>query len=121
MRWNGDTAIGVLVVLTSVGLIVTGIVDKGRGVRPFAAKRARAAAARAYTRDLQRAADTAIATARHAAGEGEPAIVTVDAVVRLTRERYGHDEVDPIHAAATLRRRFTHGGCATDCVTDAFV
>ncbi|MEX0172315.1 hypothetical protein [Streptomyces sp. LMG1-1-1.1] len=120
MRWNLDTVIGVLVGLTGVGLIAAGLVWKGRAVRPFAAGRARSAARREYARDLQRASDQVIAAARRSAGEGEPAIVTVAAVLRVTREHYGHDEVDRRHAAAALRRRFEHWRCAADCVTDAY-
>ncbi|MEU7297345.1 hypothetical protein AB0A76_29830 [Streptomyces exfoliatus] len=120
MRWNLDAVVGVSVGLVGVGLVVAGVVWKGRAVRPFAASRARSAAQREYARDLQRAADQVIATARRSAGEGEPAIVTVEAVVRTTRERYGYTEVERPHAAAALRRRYEHWRCAVDCVTDAY-
>ncbi|MFF6869699.1 hypothetical protein [Streptomyces sp. S1] len=120
MRWSADALVGVLVVLTGVGLMTAGVVWKGRAVRPFAASRARSVARREYARDLQRAADLVIAAARRAAGEGEPAIVTVDAVVRMTEERYGYGGVERRHAAAALRRRYEHGRCAADCVTDAY-
>ncbi|MET9675824.1 hypothetical protein ABZY68_22410 [Streptomyces sp. NPDC006482] len=120
MRWNLDVVVGVLVGLVGTGLIVAGVVWKGRAVRPFAASRARSVAQREYARDLQRAADHVIATARRSAGDGEPAIVTVEAVVRVTRERYGYAVVERHHAAAALRRRFEHWRCAVDCVTDAF-
>ncbi|MFJ8659972.1 hypothetical protein [Streptomyces sp. NPDC093795] len=120
MRWNLNVAVGVLVAVVGVGLMVAGAVWKGRAVRPFAASRARSMAQREYARDLQRAADAVIAAARRSAGEGEPAIVTVEAVVRTTRERYGYAVVERRHAAAALRRRFEHWRCAADCVTDAY-
>ncbi|MFI6416541.1 hypothetical protein ACIBG6_03755 [Streptomyces sp. NPDC050842] len=120
MTWNLNTVIGLLVPLVGLGLITAGIVWKGRAVRPFAASRARSVAQREYARDLQRAADQVIATARSSAGDGEPAIVTVDAVVRVTENRYGYAEVERQHAAAALRRRFEHWRCAVDCVTDAY-
>ncbi|MER7949511.1 hypothetical protein ABTY59_19165 [Streptomyces sp. NPDC096079] len=120
MAWDLDVVVGVLVALTGAGLIAAGTVWKGRAVRPFAAGRARSIAQREYARDLQRAADHVIAAARRSAGEGEPAIVTVEAVRRTTEERYGYAEVDRRHAAAALRRRFEHGRCAADCVTDAY-
>ncbi|MFB7040497.1 MULTISPECIES: hypothetical protein [unclassified Streptomyces] len=120
MRWSVDALVGVLVVLTALGLIATGMFREGWSVRPFAASRARAFAQREYSRNLQRAADHVIASARRAAGEGEPAIVTVSAVVRTAEERYGYDGVERRHAAAALRRRYEHGRCAADCVTDAY-
>ncbi|MFF5785593.1 hypothetical protein ACFY8P_11570 [Streptomyces sp. NPDC012693] len=109
-----------IVLLIGVGLMTAGAVWKGRSVRPFAASRARSVARREYARDLQRAADLVIATARRSAGEGEPAIVTVEAVVLTTRERYGYAVVERRDAAAALRRRFEHRRCAVDCVTDAY-
>lgn len=120
MWWDLDVLAGVLIVVLGVGLVTAGLVWKGRAVRPFAASRARSVAQREYARDLQRAADHVIATARRSAGEGEPAIVTVEAVRRMTEERYGYDGVERGHAAAALRRRFEHGRCAADCVTDAY-
>ncbi|MHA4779504.1 hypothetical protein L1085_034100 [Streptomyces sp. MSC1_001] len=108
-----------IVLLIGVGLMTAGAVWKGRSVRPFAASRARSVARREYARDLQRAADLVIATARRS-GEGEPAIVTVEAVVLTTRERYGYAVVERRDAAAALRRRFEHRRCAVDCVTDAY-
>ena len=120
MRWSLDAVFGVLVALVGLGLIAAGIVWKGRAVRPFAASRARSVAQREYARDLQRAADHVIATARSSAGDGEPAIVTVEAVVRVTQDRYGYGAVERRHAAAALRRRFEHWRCAVDCVTDAY-
>ncbi|MEW1905886.1 hypothetical protein [Streptomyces sp. NPDC086147] len=120
MRWSVDALVGVLVVLTALGLIATGMFREGWSVRPFAASRARGFAQREYSRNLQRAADHVIASARRAAGEGEPAIVTVAAVVRTAEERYGYDTVERRHAAAALRRRYEHGRCAADCVTDAY-
>ncbi|MFF7776684.1 hypothetical protein ACFZCG_19940 [Streptomyces tanashiensis] len=120
MRWDPDAVVGVLVALLGAGLVTAGVLWKGRAVRPFAASRARSIAQREYARDLQRAADHVIAAARGSAGEGEPAIVTVEAVRRMTEERYGYTGVERRHAAAALRRRFEHGRCAADCVTDAF-
>ncbi|MFF8835458.1 hypothetical protein [Streptomyces sp. NPDC015130] len=120
MRWSLDVALGSLVFLLGAGFITAGVVWKGRAVRPFAAARARSVAQREYARDLQRAADHVIATARSSAGDGEPAIVTVEAVVSVTRDRYGYAAVDRPHAAAALRRRFEHWRCAADCVTDAY-
>ncbi|MFD3336426.1 hypothetical protein ACFWV1_27810 [Streptomyces sp. NPDC058700] len=109
-----------IVVVIGAGLIAAGAVGKGRAVRPFAASRARSVAQREYARDLQRAADVVIAAARRSAGDGEPAIVTVEAVVLTARERYGYAVVERQHAAAALRRRFEHRRCAVDCVTDAY-
>ncbi|MFC8898122.1 hypothetical protein [Streptomyces cinereoruber] len=121
MGWDTSAVVGVLLlVLPAVGLIAFGLLHKGRAARPFAASRARAFAQREYARNLQRSADLVIAAARRAAGEGEPAIVTVAAVVRTAEERYGYDGVERRHAAAALRRRFEHGRCAADCVTDAY-
>ncbi|MCX4986212.1 hypothetical protein OG259_38945 [Streptomyces sp. NBC_00250] len=120
MRWDADAVVGVLVVLLGAGLMTAGVLWKGRAVRPFAASRARSVAQRDYARDLQRAADHVIAVARRSAGAGEPAIVTVEAVVRTTQERYGYAGVERRHAAAALRRRYEQGRCAVDCVTDAY-
>ncbi|WP_317452126.1 MULTISPECIES: hypothetical protein [unclassified Streptomyces] len=112
--------LGVSVAVSGVGLITAGMLWKGRAARPFAPSRARTMAQREYARDLQRAADRVIAAARGAAGEGEPAIVTVEAVVRMTQDRYGYAGVERRHAAAALRLRFEHRRCAADCVTDAY-
>ncbi|MFE0642479.1 hypothetical protein ACFW2Y_12825 [Streptomyces sp. NPDC058877] len=120
MKWGPDALVGVFVALLGVGLMTAGVTWKGRAVRPFAASRARSFAEHEYARDLQRAADQVIAAARRSAGEGEPAIVTVEAVMRMTEERYGHTGVERRQAAAALRRRFEHGHCGTDCVTDAY-
>ncbi|MFC8266080.1 hypothetical protein ACFUIZ_10195 [Streptomyces cinereoruber] len=121
MGWDASAVVGaLLLVLPAVGLIAFGLLHKRRAARPFAASRARAFAQREYARNLQRSADLVIAAARRAAGEGEPAIVTVAAVVRTAEERYGYDGVERRHAAAALRRRFEHGRCAADCVTDAY-
>ncbi|GHG09000.1 hypothetical protein ACFFSH_14125 [Streptomyces filamentosus] len=122
MQWTAkEIAGGVLLIGPGLALIVAGTVWKGRAVRPYSRRRALTMAHRAYVRDLSRAADLAIGAARRAAGEGEPAIVTVADVERLVRERYGHEHVERSHAAAALRRRFHHHGCAADCVTDAYV
>lgn len=120
MGGSVDAVLGALVVVVGAGLVTAGVVWKGRAVRPFAASRARAAAHREYTRDLLRAADHVIAAARRSAGDGEPAIVTVEAVERVVRERFGYEAVERRHAAAALRRRYEQGRCAVDCVTDAY-
>ncbi|MFI9117133.1 hypothetical protein [Streptomyces venezuelae] len=121
LKWDVGAVVGVsLFALVAVGLMTAGTVWKGRAARPFAAKRARRMAQREYDRYLRRAADQVIAAARRAADEGEPAIVTVEAVVRMARERYGYAEVERQHAAAALRRRYEHARCAVDCVTDAY-
>ncbi|MFE9040369.1 hypothetical protein ACFY9F_08190 [Streptomyces sp. NPDC012421] len=121
MGWTAEEVVGgVLLIGPGLGLIVAGIVWKGRSVRPFAARRAWRMAREAYLRDLERATEQAIVAARLAAGDGEPGIVTVEAVERLLRERYGHEDVEREHAAAALRRGFERYGCAADCVTDAY-
>ncbi|MEU1231536.1 hypothetical protein [Streptomyces sp. NPDC005828] len=120
MKWDAGAVGWALLFLSGAGLMAAGAIWKGRAVRPFAASRARTVAQREYARDLQRAADHVIAEARRSAGEGEPAIVTVTAVMRTAEERYGHAGVERPHAAAALRRRFEHWRCAADCVTDAY-
>ncbi|MFE5796337.1 hypothetical protein ACFQ8C_27680 [Streptomyces sp. NPDC056503] len=121
MRWTIEgIAGGVLLGGSGLGLMLAGTVWKGRSVRPFAARRAARKTHEAYVRDVERATRQAIAAARRAAGAGEPAIVTVGAVERLLRERYGYEHVEREHAAAALRRGFREQGCAADCVTDAY-
>jgi len=121
VAWSIEGIVGgTLLGGTGLGLMAAGMVWKGRATRPFAPRRARRMAHRTYLRDLTRATDQAIVAARRAAGEGEPAIVTVEAVERLLRERYGHEHVEREHAAAALRRGFRQHGCAADCVTDAY-
>ncbi|SED97537.1 hypothetical protein [Streptomyces sp. TLI_105] len=120
MKWDAGAVGWALWFLSGAGVMVAGVVWKGRAVRPFAASRARSVAQREYARDLRRAADHVIAEARRSAGEGEPAIVTVGAVMRTAEERYGRAEVERWHAAAVLRQRFEHWRCAADCVTDAY-
>ncbi|MFE6222889.1 MULTISPECIES: hypothetical protein [unclassified Streptomyces] len=121
MGWTAEQVVGGVFLLgPGVALVVAGLVWKGRAVRPFAARRAGRMAHAAYVRDLERAVEQAIVAARRAAGEGEPAIVTVSAVERLARERYGLEHVEREHAAAALRRGFRRYGCAADCVTDAY-
>jgi hypothetical protein len=100
--------------------MAAGIVWKGRAVRPLSRRRARTADARRYRRHLLRSADEAIAAARAAAGPGEPAIVTVDDVLRVLDERFGYVDVPPWQAGAALQRRYERAGCARDCVTDAY-
>ncbi|MFF0559996.1 hypothetical protein [Streptomyces sp. NPDC004266] len=120
MKWDAGAVGWALLFLSGAGVMAAGVVRKGRAVRPFAASRARSVARREYDRDLRRAADHVIAEARRSAGEGEPAIVAVGAVVRTAEERYGRTEVERWHAAAVLRQRFEHWRCAADCVTDAY-
>ncbi|MFF2774110.1 hypothetical protein ACFVU3_04305 [Streptomyces sp. NPDC058052] len=121
MGWTVKEVVGgVFLIGPGLALIAAGIVWKGRAVRPFAARRAGRMAHDAYVRDLERATEQAIVAARRAAGDGEPAIVTVEAVERLARERYGHEHVPRQDAAAALRRGFRRYGCAADCVTDAY-
>ncbi|GAA3048592.1 hypothetical protein GCM10017562_08560 [Streptomyces roseofulvus] len=121
MAWTAEEfAGGVLLLGPGLVLIAAGLVWKGRAVRPFAARRAGRMAHAAYVRDLERAVEQAIVAARRAAGDGEPAIVTVADVERLARDRYGHEHVERQHAAAALRRGFRRYGCAADCVTDAY-
>lgn len=120
MNVSADTVLGALVVLTGTGLIAAGARWTGRATRPIAPRRARAHAWRAYVRAVNRSAELALTTARHTAGRGEPAIVTVEDVVRLAEERFGYEEVDRAHAAAALRAVYEREGCAADTVTDAW-
>ncbi|MFI8520599.1 hypothetical protein ACIGEZ_22640 [Streptomyces sp. NPDC085481] len=115
-----DAAVGVLVVVTGAVLVAAGVLWKGRAVRPLAPRRARSIAWERYVRALTRSAELAIASARGAAGRGEPAIVTVESVVRLAHERFGYEEVNRAHAAAALRHAYERGRCAADCMTDAY-
>ncbi|MEU8620753.1 hypothetical protein [Streptomyces sp. NPDC048623] len=115
-----DAAVGTLVVATGAVLVAIGACWRGRAVRPLAPRRARALAWQAYTRALTRSAELAIVTARDAAGRGEPAIVTVEDVVRLADERFGYDDVVREDAAAALRLAYERAGCVADCVTDAY-
>ncbi|WP_329124236.1 hypothetical protein [Streptomyces sp. NBC_01353] len=117
---DASTVVGVLVVAGGAALMATGAARKGRAVRPLRPARARAAAERADSRVLLRAAGMAIASARDAAGHGEPAIVTVEDVMRLAVEHFGRTEVPREQAAAALRLQYERAACATDCVTDAF-
>lgn len=117
---NGGTVAGILVVVSGTALMAAGALRKGRAVRPLSAARARAVAERDYARHLLRSAAMAIASARGAAGQGEPAIVTVEDVMRVARERYGYGEVGRPHAAAALRLQYEQAECAADCVTDAY-
>ncbi|MEV4947770.1 hypothetical protein [Streptomyces sp. NPDC053755] len=118
---SADTAVGVLIVAGGTALIAVGVLRRGRAVQPLSAERARAVAERRAARALLRAADLAIATARGAAGPGEPAIVTVEDVVRVAREHFGQDDVDRPRAAAALRCQYERGDYAADCMTDAYI
>ncbi|MFB7864991.1 MULTISPECIES: hypothetical protein [unclassified Streptomyces] len=120
MKLTPDATLGVLVVVTGAVLMAAGALWKGRAVRPLAPRRARALAWQAYLRALTRSAELAIVSARDAAGHGEPAIVTVEDVVRLAHVRFGYEEVVREHAAAALRHAYERGGCAADTVTDAY-
>ncbi|MEU8528286.1 MULTISPECIES: hypothetical protein [Streptomyces] len=111
---------GLLVIVSGAVLMAVGVIWKGRIVRPLSRARARAVDARLYHRHLVRSADLAIASARDAAGHGEPAIVTVADVLRVLDERFGYVEVPRWQAGNVLRRRFERAGCAADCVTDAY-
>ncbi|MCT4357598.1 hypothetical protein M5362_31320 [Streptomyces sp. Je 1-79] len=117
---HAETVVGLLIVAGGAGLMVLGAVRKGRAVRPLRPARAWAAAQRNQWRVLRRAAGMAIASAREAAGAGEPAIVTVEDVLRLADERFAHPDVAPHLAAAALRHEYERGACARDCVTDAY-
>ncbi|MFJ9823125.1 hypothetical protein ACIRSU_01965 [Streptomyces sp. NPDC101160] len=115
-----DAVLGVLVVMAGAVLMAAGARWKGRAVRPLAPRRARALAWQAYVRALSRSAELAVTGARSRAGRGEPAIVTVEDVVRLAHQRFGYEEVAREHAAAALRHAYERAGCAADTVTDAY-
>ncbi|WP_254705630.1 hypothetical protein [Streptomyces vilmorinianum] len=117
---SAETVAEVLVMAAGVALMATGTVRKGRALRPLSAPRARAASERHHTRLLRRAAGLAIAAARRAAGDGEPVVVTVEDVMRVADEHFGHTVVDRPGAAAALRHAYERGACAADCVTDAY-
>ncbi|OAH09725.1 hypothetical protein [Streptomyces jeddahensis] len=113
MAGLGFVALGVV-------LIAAGALWKGRAIRPLFRKRARAALARDYRRQLLRSADMAIAAARRRAARGEPVIVRIDDVIGIASQHFGHDVVPREQAAAALRQRYEAGGCRRDCMTDAF-
>ncbi|MFE5618660.1 hypothetical protein [Streptomyces sp. NPDC056524] len=117
---HAETVVGILVVAAGAGLMALGAVRQGRGVRSWSPARAWAAAERGQQRVLRRAAGMAIASARGAAGAGEPVIVTVEDVLRLADEHFAHPDMDPRLAAAALRDAYERGACARDCVTDAY-
>lgn len=120
MTIGSGAVVGIFILATGAALMAAGATWKGRAVRPLFPKRARAVAERASARALLRAADVAIASARGAAAPGEPAIVTVDDVVRVAREHFGQVDVGRPRAAAALRRQYERGACAADCMTDAY-
>ncbi|MFJ3903805.1 hypothetical protein [Streptomyces sp. NPDC090025] len=120
MNLNASVLVGSLIFLVGAALIAVGALSQGRSVRPLLPRRARAMAWREYGRALARSAELAVAQARDAAGRGEPAVVTVEDVVRLADERFGYDEVVWEDAAAALRHAYERAGCAADCVTDAY-
>ncbi|MFI9004351.1 hypothetical protein [Streptomyces sp. NPDC053541] len=116
-----DAAAGAALVVTPGALLVAaGALRRGRARRPFAPRRARSFAWRAYTRALTRSAEQALLSARRAASPGEPAVVTVGDVLRLADERFGYDEVEREDAAAALRHAYERAGSPADCVTDAY-
>ncbi|MEU7006509.1 hypothetical protein [Streptomyces sp. NPDC046332] len=117
---HAETVVGILVVAAGAGLMALGAARQGCAVRPMAPARAWAAAQREQRRVLRRAAGMAIASARGVAGAGEPAIVTVDDVLRLADEHFARPNADPHLAAAALRHAYERGACARDCVTDAY-
>ena len=117
---GADTVVGLLVIGSGVVLMAAGVVWKGRAVRPLSRVRARTVDARLYHRHLLRAADLAIASSRAAAGPGEPAIVTVDDVLRVLDEQFGYVWVPHWQARDALRRQYERAECARDCVTDAY-
>ncbi|MFD7325929.1 hypothetical protein ACFV9D_33450 [Streptomyces sp. NPDC059875] len=117
---EASTVVGILVVAAGAALMAAGVARRGRAVRPLHPARARAATERAHSRVLLRAAGLAIASARDAAGHGEPAVVTVEDVLRLAAERFGHTEVRRADAAAALRLQYERASCAAYCVTDAY-
>ncbi|MER7956319.1 hypothetical protein [Streptomyces sp. NPDC096030] len=117
---HAETVVGILVVAAGAGLMALGAARQGLGVRSWSPSRAWAAAEREHQRVLRRAAGMAIASARGAAGAGEPVIVTVEDVLRLADEHFAHPDMDPRLAAAALRDAYERGACARDCVTDAY-
>ncbi|MFF7178395.1 hypothetical protein [Streptomyces sp. NPDC008121] len=117
---SADTAIGVLILAGGAALIAAGVLRKGRAVQPLSPRRARAVDERRSARALLRAADLALATAREAAGPGEPAIVTVEDVIRVAEDHFGQVDVPRSRAAAALRCEYERGDYATDCMTDAY-
>ncbi|MGW6564701.1 hypothetical protein [Streptomyces sp. NPDC054975] len=114
------TAVGILAVAAGVGLMVLGAARQGRAARPWAPARAWPATEGEHWRVLRRAAGMAIASARGAAGTGEPAIITVSDVLRLAAEHFDHPNGNPHLAAAALRHEYERGACAQDCMTDAY-
>ncbi|MFE5969246.1 hypothetical protein [Streptomyces sp. NPDC056463] len=117
---HAETVVGILVVAAGAGFMALGALRQGCGVRSWYPARAWAAAEREQQRVLRRAAGMAIASARGAAGAGEPVIVTVEDVLRLADEHFAHPDMDPRLAAAALRDAYERGACARDCVTDAY-
>ncbi|MFD3943238.1 hypothetical protein [Streptomyces sp. NPDC058579] len=117
---QAGTAVGILVVAAGIGLMALGAARQGRSARPLAPARAWAAMEREHWRVLRRAAGMAIASARGAAGAGEPAIITVSDVLRLADEHFDRPNADPHLAAAALRHEYERGACARDCMTDAY-
>ncbi|CAM5504079.1 MULTISPECIES: hypothetical protein [Streptomyces] len=100
--------------------VLLALLLRGRATRPWWRARAERAALARRPRELRRAADMAIATARRAAGPGEPALVRVAAVREVAVSHFGHRHVSHPEAAAALRARYERSGCARDCFTDAY-
>lgn len=109
-----------MIVAVGLALMAAGAIWQGRVREPYLRGRARNAKARRLPRDLRRSADMAIAAARHAAADDEPAIVRVDDVLTLAAEHFGHQAVPRASAAGALRERYERHRCDVDCVTDAY-
>lgn len=111
-----------VVVVVAVGfvLMAAGAIWKGQVRKPYLRVRAQDVKYRRLPRDLRRAADMAIAAARHAAAADEPAIIRVDDVLTVAAEHFGHGAVSRESAAGALRERFERNRCYVDCVTDAY-
>ncbi|MFC7303823.1 hypothetical protein ACFQVC_06290 [Streptomyces monticola] len=109
-----------VVVATGMALIAAGVLWRGWIRLPFSPRRAHRYLADRYRRDLLRAADMAIVSARRSAAADEPAIVLVADVVRIMNHHFGHGHVPRHQAALALRTCYDHAGCRADCVTDAY-
>ncbi|MEV3858615.1 hypothetical protein AB0J38_30410 [Streptomyces sp. NPDC050095] len=108
-----------VVALAGAFVVLLSLASRGRATRPWNRRRAAAVERRRYPVALRRASDMAIAEARRQARPGEPAIVTVGAVLDLMVEHFDIPYASRDDAAAALRERFVERGCAVDCVTDA--
>lgn len=109
-----------MIVAVGFALMAAGAIWKGQVRKPYLRVRARDVKNRRLPRDLRRSADMAIAAARHAAADDEPAIVRIDDVLTLAAEHFGHPTVSRESAAGALRERYEWNRCEGDCVTDAY-